>query len=329
GQTRRLRATAVERLTERGERDAARGDFRAALDAFDRVLALDEGNERVLARVDKLRRRGDRRRQALLGAGVALGLAGIVAMVAALRGASEARSAPAPDDTAEASRAPGTTTAITAGGGIARDSGAQPSGIEDDTDSSEEASAETAPDGGAEEASSEPPGREAAHPRSPARTVRRDEPRTVVFRPSPQNVMIRIDGDEPRAFGPSFHRTELAPGRHTFAFESGADCCRDVKFVRTIPPGPGTTVISKQLPVRPAGLYVVSNAPGDVEVGDGLAKGRTREVLRVPMEGDVERVVRIAVTASQHGDYTGAVRLRAGRVVETRVRLEPAEGASR
>lgn len=102
-----------------------------------------------------------------------------------------------------------------------------------------------------------------------------------------------------------------------------------MKFVRTIPPGPGTTVISKQLPVRPAGLYVISNAPGDVEVGDGLAKGRTREVLRVPMEGDVERVVRLAVTASQHGDYTGAVRLRAGRVVETRVRLEPAEGASR
>lgn len=329
GQARRLRATVVERLTLRGEEAAARGDFRAALDAFDRVLALDEGNERVLARVEKLRRRGDRRRQAFIGSGVALGLAGVVAMVAALRGASDTRPPSGAEDASETSATPG---AMTAQDGIVSDSGSPGGdGIENDTAPSEEPSAVATEDAGteAEEASTEPPGREAARPRSPTRGVRRNEPRTVVFQPSPQNVLIRIDGGEARAFGPSFHRTELAPGRHTFVFESGADCCGDVEFQRRIPPGPGTTVVSKQLPVRPAGLYVISNAPGDVEVGDGLARGRTREVLRVPMEGDVERVVRIAVTASQHDDYTGAVRLRAGQVVETHVRLEPAEGASR
>jgi eukaryotic-like serine/threonine-protein kinase len=312
----RWRGHIIDALTERGEQAMARQEVRVALDCFNRVLAMDETNARVLDHVVRLSRRRGRRRAVLVVAGVALGLSGALGMGFAMVGRTTPASQGAGAAGAEDSDAAQASTASEA----------------EEEAAGEEAQLATGTDGGTagtapREASAQAPprARKAAAPKGNTRPVASGAPRRVVFRPTPQNVTISVGGSEPRPFGPSFHEMELAPGRHRVVFASGGDCCLDAEFTVQVPPGPGTTVIERQLPLRPAGLYVVSNVPADVTVGDGLAKGRAREVLRVPMKGDVEDVVRLTVTAPGHADYTGGVRLRAGRVAEVGVRLEPRE----
>ncbi|MFW6067864.1 MAG: protein kinase domain-containing protein, partial [Myxococcota bacterium] len=333
GHTALLVPRLVARLADRGEQAARAGDYRGALECFDRALALDEGNARVLAQVERLRRRSGRRRRVALLSGVALGMVGIIGMAVALAGRSQHAPSPeeggdegagaadlaAPDPDVDGVEAPADQleddTPESAGEGLEDDTGSEEASEEQDEPSQDTVAADRA--------------RAVTHSKNRARRLRDGPPRTVVLRPTPQNVLVGIDGEEPRPFGPSFHRMELEPGRHRFVFKSGSECCRDAEFTRVIPPGPGTTVVAERLPLRPAGLYVVSNVPGDVEVGDGLASGRTREVVRVPMRDDVEDVVRITVTSPGYRVYTGAVRLQAGRVAEAGVQLEAAEGASR
>jgi eukaryotic-like serine/threonine-protein kinase len=315
----RLRARTIVALTERGEQAMARGEVRPALDDFNRVLALDEGNERVLGHIDRIRRRGDRRRLALLVAGVTLGLSGTLGLGLALQGqlgGSPASGAAPGQEAGEAE--PPSSEDITIDTNQATP---VPTGIAADPSTPGAPGSIAAPTG-PNPSSSVTPAPASSAPQSHART-----PRHVVFRPTPQNVLIGIDGAEPRPFGPSFHETKLEPGRHRFVFQSGGDCCLDAEFVMSIPPGPGTTVVARKLPLRPAGLYVRSNVPAAVKVGEGRAQGRAREVLRIPMDGDLEEVVRLTVTAPGQGVYTGAVRLRAGRVAEVDVQLEPTEGA--
>jgi peptidoglycan hydrolase-like protein with peptidoglycan-binding domain len=330
----RWRATAIEALTERGERAMAKRDVRAALDDFNRVLAMDEGNARVLGHLDRLQRRHGRRRALMLSAGMLLGVLGVVGMGFAMYGrsvqpadgpageASSVEGAVADPPAAEGSRAPDTERAAPGAGdpddGTPNDPAPEGSAVA----SAEDASGST---GEPRDEPAPPRARRAAKPKGQARPAGSSAPRRVVFRPTPQNVLIGVDGDEPRPFGPSFHETELSPGRHRIVFKSGGDCCLDTEFTVKIPPGPGTTVVARRLPLRPAGLYVVTNVPAAVKVGDGAVKGRAREVLRVPMEDDFEQVVRLTVTAPDHADYTGGVRLRAGRVAEVNVRLEPSE----
>jgi hypothetical protein len=149
-------------------------------------------------------------------------------------------------------------------------------------------------------------------------------PRTVVFRPTPQNVLISIDGSEPEPFGRSWLDKKLPPGRHHFRFIGGANCCETEAFSRVIPPGPGTTEIAPRLDFKPARVYVVANVPGSVRIDGDRAAGRVRNIIRVPMD-DLTDVAKVNVTAPGHRDYTGQVRLRAGELTELDVTLEASE----
>ena len=66
----------IERLIKLGEKAAAKGDVPAAHDHFNRVLAMDEGNQRVLAQLEKLGS-GARRRKVAVAAGIVLAVLGI------------------------------------------------------------------------------------------------------------------------------------------------------------------------------------------------------------------------------------------------------------
>jgi serine/threonine-protein kinase len=85
GVTAELRRRAVERLTARGERALRAGDRLAAMADFDRVLAIDDGNARVLSALAREHRRSRLRTLAfwsgsglLATAGIAMGVAAFV-----------------------------------------------------------------------------------------------------------------------------------------------------------------------------------------------------------------------------------------------------------
>ncbi len=80
----RLQASLVARLLERADKALQAGNQARALDALNRVLALEPLNDRARNLLDSMRRRRQRRRQLLLAAG---SLAGIVALSAAGFGA--------------------------------------------------------------------------------------------------------------------------------------------------------------------------------------------------------------------------------------------------
>ena len=63
-------------------------------------------------------------------------------------------------------------------------------------------------------------------------------------------------------------------------------------------------------------MYVVSNVHADVVLEDGLASGRTRSLLTVPMKQRLVEQHRISVTAPGYEPYTGVVQLRAGDVTQ-------------
>ncbi len=291
-----LRTQSIDALLARGKAALQKKQRSAALDAFNRVLALDEGNAQVLKLVDSLGT-GDPK---ILWAGVIAVVLGVAALTYALW----------PSD--------GTDPVVAdAGIGVLEDSGADAPEL-----------ADAAPDAPVQDARAEDaPTRVDAGPtrRDTGRPTVRAGPRMVQFSPSPQNVMIRVDDAPPRAFGPTFFEVELQSGStHTFEFRPTDDCCEVLRITRRIPPGNGPYSLSARLPYRAARLYIVAR-PGNVVVRPGRgagARGRTRDFIIIPMGAAVDERT-FEVTAEGYQVYTSPrpVQLRAGEVTSVTVDL--------
>ena len=290
-----------------GERAMKSGDLPRAMDAFNRVLSYDERNERVLSAVRRLGRRSQLRRIATWAAlsTVLVGTLGLV--VSAL--------APKP--------------------------GSQPAKVETKPELPAQVSAVRVPASVPVNTVSEPerpgtlshrPEREAKRPARAygSSSVKPDEPpvdpkspRHVILRPEPQNISISVDGAGARDFGPSFHELDLLPGPHVFKFKGAHECCFDEEIKVDIPPGATPYLLKHRLRFRPAGLYVISNTPGDVVVGDGIASGRTRSVIQVPQPDDMFASHVVRISSEGHATVVREVRLRAGQVEDIEVQLQP------
>jgi serine/threonine-protein kinase len=308
-----LRSRVIEKLTALGQRAAASRDVTTALDYYNRVLAIDDGNDRVLDLVDRLTRRR-RHRLGLIVVGSVLAALGILTIAYAF---TQAKSA-------EAERlAQGEVKNPPGGAPQAIESISRPE-IEKEERAGEEGSSLRETPGGRGGLSTN----DVADPRA-RRVVRNGGKRTVVFRPSPMNVTIRVDDEPARNYSPSgFHSVELSPGLHRFRLapgEGAQGCCEPLDFSVRIPPGSGPHVLAKRLPFRPARLYVVSNHPADVLVGNGKARGRTRELIAVPMDAFATGMP-ITVTRPGFVPYTSSVRLRANQDATVSVELEEAAG---
>lgn len=298
-----LRAQTIEKLSAIGEEAQQRGDMPTALDCYNRVLAIDESNARVLSAVQGLGRRSAMRQSLVRGIGavMVLGAAlGAYAMVRAPRA-----SAPIVGDTKRAQ-----PTA--------------PSDVKREPRMSVDVSPKKPP----VVATTKPP-QEPKHdrkPRVPKPPVtpmpEPGAPRRISFNPSPANVSIGVNGGDPRPFGPSFHDIELVPGTHRFKFVGAHDCCIDEEITLEVPPGIEDFTISKKLKFRPAGLYVVTETPANVTVDGGRVSGRSRSVIEVADMDDLTEMHRIRVSAEGHADFEQAVKLRAGQVVTVEVSLD-------
>jgi serine/threonine-protein kinase len=295
----RTRIVAAEVLL--GERAMKAGDVPKAMDAFNRVLSIDEQNERVLVAVKRIGRRSQLRRVGLWIGGAALlfGLAAYVATVFTGRPPALASGEPVPPP-----REIRVTTPLPS-----------PPAAKKPLPDPQPTAAEIKPVPPLSVASAKRPDKKSvAVPTG-------NGPRHVVLRPEPANVSISIDGMLPRDFGPSFRELQLPPGPHMFKFMGAHECCIDAQVTIDIPPGPGTTIVAQRLTFRPAVLYVVSNTPANVVVDSGAAQGRTRSMIRVPQPNDMYGTHVIRVSADGREPVEREIRLRAGQVETINIEL--------
>jgi serine/threonine-protein kinase len=286
-----FRKHAIERLIELGEDARKRRAWPEALDHFNRVLAMDAGNARVLAAVQRIGRHSRLRRTALIGAAVTVAVAAV-----GLLAYQRAAPTPAPS--------PAVQVRVPPAAAAPEPPTPEPALTPDD------------------EPKQAPEAKRRPQP-TKDRPARAGGPRRVIFRPFPANVSIGINGEKPRPFGPSFREVELEPGEHDFKFVGAHDCCVDAEFKVRIPPGDEPLTISRRLAFRPAGLYVVSDVPANVIVDGGKVSGRTRNVINVVGLENMVETHTIRVTAPGVTDHVREVQLTAGRVATVEVALRP------
>jgi serine/threonine-protein kinase len=305
-----LRRQAVSHLTRLGETAAGRRAIPEALDYFNRVLSLDEGNQKALALIQRVGSHASQRR-ALVAFGIVLGVFGAGAMTYSLVGPD----LPAPV-VPEGSGLPPDAAAVFAIG-PSRDSGIADARRQPLDAPVTDGAGGRRPDALVPLVDSNP---DDLRPRTPS------GPREVRLAPQPQNVTISIDGNPARPFGPSWNRVELDPGPHLFRVEATGEartCCEPLEVRRTVPAGSEPFAIRLELEFRPARFGVLSNIPANLIVDGGRAAGRTNSVVQVPL-GQARRRVTYTVTAPGHHPYNSEVWLRAGEIENVRVALRPA-----
>jgi len=286
-----LRRQSLGRLLAIGASSAKGSDVPKAQAALSRALAIDEGNERALRLLGSLGRR--RRRLTLVAAAIPVILvmllgAGYVAWLRAEDatalteelGSADQRSEETPITTAESEEATASPP--------------EPETAEQVPDTAEQVAA----------------------PQDANPEVVPEGPRWVVFKPTPPNVSISVDGSPLKAYGPDFQGVRLNPGKHTFRFVGAEDCCEDRVIRRRIPVGTGEFDLLAKLRYKPATLYLKGPTPTDATVriilpGNRAITGRIREILRIPMSS-LQASAQVEIRAPGYEPYKGTVQLRAG-----------------
>lgn len=290
------------------------GNVPVALDHLNRALALDEGNPEVLALVASVGRTQKARTGFAIVAASALVLFAVGAAWSALPPSGTGDRAAQPD-------APRTAIVAARAPGVVPDAGVPAAAVETTTPVAQ-LGANPEPTPATEEARGDarPNGRVRLSP-----VVEAGAPRRVAFAFDPFNASISVDGAPPRPYGPSFTGVDLPPGRHRFVVES--PCCERAVLEEVIPPGEGEFQLARRLQSLPALLVVQTHGvSADVTVGDGLARGRANEAIRVPIANrNREDGFDFTVTAPGRSAYTGRVQLAAGADQTVDVRLAPEE----
>ena len=282
-----LREQSLDVLLRVGASAAKSGDVARAQSALSRVLAIDDGNEQALKLLGTLGRR--QRRGALIAGGAAF-LAALGLLTFAFTLWDDQR-APAATDPAEESA-------------DATDPEPDDPGVEQDEQEAAPSSSETSP-----KDETEPP-KPAVTPATSSR------PRWVVFKPTPPNVSISVDGGPPRPYGPGFQKVRLKPGVHTFRFVGAEGCCEDRVVRKRIPGGSRDYELAVQLKFKPARLYLKGPAPANASVritlpGNRRVNGRIREILRIPMTS-LRASAQVEIRAPGYKTHKSVVKLRAG-----------------
>jgi eukaryotic-like serine/threonine-protein kinase len=313
-----FRSRIIEAETALGQQAMKAGDVPRAMDAFNRVLAIDERNEQVLSLVQNLGRRQQLRRVSTwVMAVVSLGCVVAVLLNAQIGGKGVFTS---DNDATAAKKADPVAPGDVNGGGP----NATPKQPAEKQPAVPTTKPETVAQPTAADAAENKSGKAAATKveQPPPPPVDPNAPRHVVLRPFPANVSIGIDGAPRQPFGPSFRSVDLKPGTHVFSFEGALECCINEDITVNIPPGPGSYVVTHRLRYRPANLIVASNTPANVVVDDGQARGRTYSLITVQQPNDMIGMHVVRVSADGHRDAVREVRLRAGQLERIEVTLE-------
>ncbi len=306
------RPRAVKALMREGDARRKEGQTSAAMDAFNRVLALEPDHATALRRVQDVASARSRRRLATRLGAVLLASALLVALVF-------------------------WGPAILAALGW----NADPDVIQALADASAGSDASTQPVASMDAAVDVPavdvPRADAAVDPAPAdakdtgtKPVKKPAGRSLVkFVPAPKTVDIWVDGKKVGDY--FFNQTmELGVGKHTVRFEPQTDCCEPVEWVVTVQPQkPGALPqsIGKRLVFKPAALHVVTDKPARVSV-DGTYVGQSgSKPFSVPMKGSSERNVIVTVSAEGYKSVTKKLKLKAGKTASLPyIKMQPVAG---
>lgn len=291
-----LRDHALHRLLEVGAEAAKAGEVPRAQAALSRALALDEGNERALRLLSSLGRRRQRR-SALIAS--ALGLV-VVALAAAGYAGWQKRGEKTESGTVATPTNPPTT----------RDGG---------PDETEPAPAAPPALVEATEEEAQPPKQSDSKEATPAPAIEDravSGTRWVVFKPTPSNVSISVDGGPLKAYGPDYQRVRVKAGTHTFRFVGAEDCCQDRVIRKRISAGARELELPVKLRYKAARLYLKGPTLPDATVqiilpGNRKVPGRIREILRIPMSS-LDASAQVEISAPGYRTHRSAVELRAG-----------------
>jgi eukaryotic-like serine/threonine-protein kinase len=147
--------------------------------------------------------------------------------------------------------------------------------------------------------------------------------RDVVFRPDPMRVEIVVDGTERFVFKASDRSRQLPVGEHTIAFIPEDPRRESSQKKIEVTAGEGQFVVAERLKWRPARLKIASNVDAAVEVVD-RALGRTNTFFDVPVEKGPQEHITVAVSAKGYTARAKQVIIAAGEDVEIPIDLLPA-----
>jgi serine/threonine-protein kinase len=290
-----LHQHSLQRLLAIGASAAKMDDVPKAQAALSRALALDDGNDRALKLLGSLGRR--RRRNTLIAIGASMLVLALVGSgyVAWLRGDAATEATDASDAAGEAPGSPST-----APGDVVPSEGLfQEPSQEAIPDATQDATTETEAAKGDATKDAVPTGR-----------------RWVVFKPTPPNVSISVNGSALKPYGPDFRRVRVKAGSNTFRFVGAEDCCQERVIRKQIPPGARDFELPVKLRYKPARLYLKGPTPAEATVritlpGNRRVTGRIREILRIPMRS-LDASAQVEIRAPGYRTHKSVVRLRAG-----------------
>ncbi len=295
-----MRERSLQRLLAIGASSAKAGDVATAQAALSRALAIDDGNERALKLLGSLGRR--RRRNAvflLFAAVLLLGLGGAAYVAWLLEQGAGRPAATVPG---------GADLGVDSPGEVGREAAEDaPLGLAEPGDGSRTSALPNV--------ESEDPNPESSQ-HDGERGAASNAPRWVVFKPTPPNVSISVDGSPLKAYGPDFQGVRVKVGSHTFRFVGAEDCCEPLVVRKRIPPGTRDFELPVKLRFKPATLYLKGPTPVDATVqitlpGGHKVSGRIREILRIPMRS-LQSSAEVKIRAPGYRTYKSVVQLRAG-----------------
>jgi len=278
-----LHEQSLQRLLVIGAEAAKAGEVSKAQSLLSRALALDDGNEKALKLLGSLgRQRRLTTMLALMAAAVLLLLFGLAYFNWPRPEAAAGPSEPA----------------------SALDAGA----VDAPTSSADGAVSVPTPEPAIEE--------KQVRAREPQKEVAANARRWVVFKPTPPNVSISVNGGPLKPYGPGFQRVRLKVGSHSFRFVGAEGCCEERVVRRRVPPGARDFELAVKLRFKPARLYLKGPAPADTTVritlpGNRTVSGRIREILRIPMS-TLQASAQVQIRAPGYRTYKTVVKLRAG-----------------
>ncbi len=283
-----LHQQSLQRLLTIGASAAKTGDVPTAQAALSRALALDDGNDRALKLLGSLGRR--RRRNTLIAAALPV----LVVAFVGVGYAAWLRGEVIPPSTDTDGMGDETQVGVPSIPGEAEGS-------------------DGAPDSPAETSATEQPVVAAGNGRKDSVPNGR---RWVVFKPTPSNVSISVDGSPLKPYGPDFRRVRLKVGNHTFRFVGAEDCCQERVIRRRISAGARDFELLVKLRYKAARLYLKGPTPADATVriilpGNRKVSGRIREILRIPMSS-LQASAQVQISAPGYRSYKSVVKLRAG-----------------
>ena len=308
------RPRTVKALMREGDARRKEGQTSAAMDAYNRVLALEPDHATALRRVQDVASARSRRRLATRVGVLVLASALLVAMIfwgptilAALGWGSDPEVIEARADA---------STII--------DASAEPAAPKDAAVDVPAVVDAPSPDVTVE------PGPVDVKETGPKPIKKPTGKSLVKFVPAPKTVIIWVDG---KKVGDYFHNQtmELGVGKHTIRFEpQDPDCCEPVEWVVTVhpaKPGAGPQSIGRRLAFKPASLHVVTDKPARVSVDGNYVGQSGSKPFSVPMKGSSERNVIVTVSAEGYKTVTKKLKLKAGKTASLPyIKMQPDAG---